>query len=144
MHRRTKNRLLIAIIVAMIILVIAWRLTAPRQEYYKVDGLRAVYFDPNSSPALTFVFAADFDPTMVRGSTAFLKEFAISASGGPNTQRLEAGLLAALQKGGGVPFTPEISTDSVITTNTIAKDLVGFESPLSIIGFGRMWFTKPS
>jgi hypothetical protein len=167
MKGSTKNQLIAAIVVAIIATIVTWYLTNPRQRYNKLPTLVGIAFQPTPPaacspacappqvclggacgappPLFSFTFSQPVDPSKVAGTMAALKSFQIDPATDPKTAAEAAGLIAALLKGGGVPFIPVLSEPTVITSNSMPAALAAQRNPrpLSFRGAGEMWFAIP-
>jgi hypothetical protein len=153
MDSTTKKQLVALILVALIVVLVAWYLLT-RQTHYQVATLTEIRYAPTTEtpPYLTFTFSQPLDPARVRGATAVLKSFQVSPSS-PTPPATAAPFLALLTRGpeaggkaqGPVPFVPIYATwaPSVLTTNTLPGQVAPFTAPMTITGTGIMWFTAP-
>ncbi|MFA7286897.1 MAG: hypothetical protein WC052_04540 [Patescibacteria group bacterium] len=108
MKRSEKGQLVAIIIVALIIVLVAWyAITRPR--YYEATTLTEITYVPASvdedGPYLTFGFAGALPTERVAGTSAILVGFEVAASS-PTPASIGAGLVAALAKG--LPFVPTL------------------------------------
>lgn len=151
MKSGTRNRLLLAAVVALVLVLAAWWATLPRPTYAYANTLVQIVYDTANGPQLTYVFSA---PLSVGVSStgdavdpAFLRSFTITGvAPGGDTEAQDAGSLvsALLQSGkqGGTPFVPEVNPGlTALTTSSVPPDAVkdGYP-PLTISGYGTMAF----
>jgi len=143
MRGQTKNQLIAVIIIAIVGVLATWYLTLPRQQYSKLSTLTGIsYQPPPALTALTFTFSQPIVAGDVTGTSAALKGFRIAPAEAPDSPHSQ--LVAALLKGGGVPFTPVQTSPTTIVSNSVPAALAALGLPaMSFAGTGDMWFALP-
>ena len=145
MRRKIRNQLIVAIIVALIIVVIAWR-SRTRPSYLRVATLTDISYQPpsatNRDPYLVYTFSQPLPADAIRGTSAVLKGFSVSAAS-PTSGPAADAFLSQLMNG--VPFVPGSPTGvagTELTTATVPASMP--TSPITVTGTGVMWFVSPN
>ena len=148
MKGSTKNQLIALLVVAIVIVLVVWRLTRPREQHNTASNLVSVTYDPKRSPYLTYKFATPIDTTLIENTTAKLVSFVIAETQTPATG--SAAFISSLIDSGNLPFVPIIpvprpKTMSMVSSSTPAKELISkFPNAITVNATsGVMWLVIP-
>lgn len=145
MRPHTRNVLLLAAVVALVVVLAVWYATLPRPSYEYADTLTRIVYD-QAGGELQYLFSVPLtvgQPSGRTAASAFLRSFvATSSTADPGAT---AALVAALLEGGkkgGTPFVPEVNSGrTILTTSSVPPVAVQDSYPSMVIdGYGTMAF----
>jgi hypothetical protein len=144
MKTATRNRLLFAAVVALVVTLVAWYATLPRPTYDYADTLVQIVYD-KAAGEMRYIFSV---PITVGGggwvpASAFLRSFTVTSSDA-DPATADALVSALLQGGkqGGTPFVPEVDEGhTTLTTSSVPPVAVQDSYPaMTLGGYGTMAF----
>lgn len=145
MKAHTRNTLLLAAAVALVLVLVAWYATLPRPVYEYADTLAQIVYD-RVGGEIQYLFSVPLTvggPSGRVAESAFLRSFEVVAS----TASLDttADFVSALLEGGkkgGTPFVPEVNSGrTILTTSSVPPVAIQGSYPsMTIDGYGTMAF----
>ena len=142
MDRVLRRQLIAVVLVALVIVALAWYLLS-LPVHYTYPVTRIDYMPTPQSPNFVFSGATPF-PSPLTGSVV-LKDFtptsATVAGSAKQWPQYAAALLGRLID---YPFVPSEGGDGVsVTSNTMPAGLTTYTAPLTLVGTGTLWIMRP-